>query len=150
MNNRFFVSLIVAVVIGTAAYGLWLAGSPMSERARRIDAQRISDLQQISYNIDRFWTTHQRLPTSLDELARERDSYIQSIHDPETRTPYEFTLKMGDTYELCATFAAQAYTLIEKNIQPQTEFPRVPTFWNHAAGRSCFTINVIKPPAVKL
>ena len=65
------IAVWVAVVVVSVGTGLYLLGSPAEERARRMDARRITDLQAISAAADLYWTRHDSLPMSLDELAAE-------------------------------------------------------------------------------
>ena len=46
-----------------------MLGSPTEERARRVDARRVTDLQAIAAATNLFWTRHARLPETLDDLA---------------------------------------------------------------------------------
>lgn len=75
-------------VAATAVYGFWLSGSPSAERARRLDAQRINDLQQISYGMDQYWEFNGKLPESLEEAQRMRNIFlaIPLIRIPARRT----------------------------------------------------------------
>jgi hypothetical protein len=63
---------------------------------------------------------------------RARDERI-NLRDPETNEPYTYTVQNESTFELCATFT-----------RPREYTSGV--FWNHPAGRHCFTINVLDPP----
>jgi hypothetical protein len=135
-----FVGAVVAIVTITAVGGLWTAGSPSAERAHRFDDRRISDLQSISYAIDNYWGINKSLPKDLETLSKTRDVYVGSIVDPETSTPYEYTLTDSDSYTLCAEFATAT---------PANEDPRINTvnsrYWEHSEGHACFNIDVRKP-----
>jgi hypothetical protein len=148
MNSRFHtLSAIIATVAVAAAiaWGFVLVGSPGGRRLERVDEERLSDLQTIvreihSLVIDPMATTEKEkttlkttLPKTLEELAAAaRDEKI-NLADPETGEPYTYTIKDKTTFELCATFS-----------RPRNENRSV--FWNHPAGRHCFTINVLDPP----
>ncbi len=68
------------------------------ERARRLDTQRINDLESIASSIDQYYNNvnHSQLPASLDELKQERNIYIGNTIDPETGSPYGYA-RIGDT-----------------------------------------------------
>ncbi len=142
-HQRLFVFLVTAVVTATAAYGFWLSGSPSAERARRLDAQRLNDLQQISYGMDRYWELNRKLPSSLEEAQRMRHIFVGNITDPETRDPYAFVRQDEDTYDLCAHFSLPSSAKDQAFPSPYPiQGPRENSFWNHAADRVCFTIDV--------
>jgi uncharacterized membrane protein len=42
-------------VIGMLVWGFFIAGSPMEQRSIRMDEQRISDLQNLQYEITNYW-----------------------------------------------------------------------------------------------
>lgn len=136
-----FISIVVAAVSIIAISGLWIAGSPAAERARRFDERRISELQSISYAIDNYWNLNKALPRDLSTLQATRDIYIGSIIDPETGAPYEYTLTDSDTYSLCATFTNSS----PETATTQPYNPNTSKFWEHSEGRQCFAIDVRKP-----
>lgn len=137
-----FVSIVVASVTIVALCGLWIAGSPAAERARRFDERRMSELQQISYAIDNYWNLNKALPRDLETLLSTRDIYVGSIVDPETGINYEYALTDSDSYSLCSTFTTEV-----KNVEPaNTNYnPASSKFWDHGIGRTCYQIDVRKP-----
>lgn len=136
-----FVSVIVASVALTSIAGLWIAGSPAAERARRFDEHRISDLQSISSAIDTYWSINKSLPRNLETLQNTRDIYIAGINDPETGAMYEFQSTGADKYTLCAAFTTDTRS---QETRPAYS-PEGTTFWQHGIGRTCFQIDVRKP-----
>ena len=47
------VGVAVVLVVGVSvALGLWFAGSPASERDRRLDQRRVQDLRRIADGVD--------------------------------------------------------------------------------------------------
>ena len=65
---RIFHWTVVIVVSGVAIAGLFASGSPSNERAKRLDEQRVSQLESISYAIDQYWNQNKSLPATLTEL----------------------------------------------------------------------------------
>jgi hypothetical protein len=129
------------VVAAALAWGFYLVGSPMDRRQVRFDEQRLQDLQTIAREIRLMVVdSHgdknelkEALPKTLAEaIERARDQQINS-RDPDTGAPYEYTVKNDSTFEICAQFA-----------RPRDWDSDV--FWNHAAGKHCYTINVLDPP----
>lgn len=148
---RIFTTSVIVIVTAVAIAGLALSGSPQAERMRRLDTQRVNDLQQMSYAIDTYWSMQQRLPTNLDELQGTRDVYVQNIRDPKTGMPYEYTVTSADSYELCAQFETSSLENPDAS-NLSIAVPAPPRqdmqgrFWSHAVGRTCFPLTVRKPP----
>jgi hypothetical protein len=148
---RIFVYAVVTMVAAVVIVGLYLAGSPNKERQRRFDQQRLNDLQSISYAVDSFYDNNRRLPESLSELAAgsvKGQYYVSSTVDPETRMAYEYFVKGGADYDLCATFAMPS-----SESDPNQPYPARPmatkaetggnliTPWDHPTGSHCFNLN---------
>jgi hypothetical protein len=153
IGYKVFVATVITLVASTVVVGLWLAGSPSTERARREDSQRISDFQSIVGAMDTYYQERRELPSSLEEL-RTGVSYYQPMLDPSTRMPYEYATTSATTYRLCATFGA-ATPEDQQGIGPYGPYPVAPPgalarppaksaepgFWNHPAGHYCFEID---------
>ncbi|MEX0933624.1 MAG: DUF5671 domain-containing protein [Candidatus Paceibacterota bacterium] len=110
-------------------WGFVLVGSPAVQREIRFDAERVSNLEQIRWQIEGEARRTGVLYETLDEYTFIRDV---SIVDPVTGEEYEYTLLSEDTYELCAVFTRESPS--------QNRSPRVPLYpdWSHDAGRHCF------------
>lgn len=129
--RKVLVGIVFAVVIGTVAGAFYLLGTPAEERTRRLDDRRVSDLQRLQLAIDLYWTRNGRLPSTLEELAKEAGTNIYG-RDPVSGQPYEYRANDADTYELCAAFEREEQT---------------GGFWSHGPGRRCFemTSRKIRP-----
>lgn len=142
--HRMFALIGSAITVIAIVWGIVLAGSPMSERLRKFDERRIEDFNVIrneAATIVLDQTRHERpgerrivnpLPQSLPELQEQAVYQKLEITDPQTGELYEYRVLNESTYELCAVF----------------NFPRdhqYDIFWNHEAGRQCFTIDVLDP-----
>ncbi len=122
----------IAVVVAAVVGGLLLVGSPTQERIRRMDSQRVADLRAISRAVDLYWTRHQTLPLSLEELSKEPGGFTR-LMDPDTRRIYEYRVLNDHTYELCAEFVrdwTDQHGALYKD------------FWAHGAGKQCFKLEV--------
>jgi hypothetical protein len=117
--------IVVLVVLGAIGGGFYLVGPPAEERERRLDARRENDLQRLRLAADLYWTRNGRLPATLDDLAKEAGTNIYS-QDPQSGERYSYSVKSGDTYELCAEFARESEDRGD--------------FWSHGIGKRCFTI----------
>jgi hypothetical protein len=125
-RGSLLIAVVVAAVVLTVAGGLYLIGSPAEERRRRMDERRRLDLQRLQLAADRYWTQNSRLAASLEELAQEAATRIDS-RDPSTDQAYEYRVKDANAYELCAVFE-----------RPSPE--RFSGFWSHGPGRQCFQV----------
>lgn len=155
---RVFQAIVLIAITSACIVGFFVVGPPSEERARRMDMQRINDLQQITYAVDQFYnqTNFQRLPETLTELRTTQNIYVNSIKDPKTTTPYGYHSVDTLTYELCATFET-AIGSSNGDVSKTTE--AVPyyvnnsagnAFWDHQPGDKCYTlkVNVMPQPAV--
>jgi hypothetical protein len=138
---RFAIGSLPAVVV-SFSIGLGIAGTPSKQRGLEADNKRIQDLRGIAFAMNSWHTRTQwqvprpPLPQSLSELIG-KGVLASQILDPETRAPYEYSIQSGRIYELCATFSSAT----EANQIPRTRF------WQHGAGRACFTLNASQPAA---
>ena len=143
--HRAFGMGATALAVAAVVLGLVVVGSPFAERARKLDERRVGDLRGIAREIDRLCLGPsdarpdgppiqlvRPLPASLAALAAGAIDNRPEIVDPETRAPYEYRVTGKSSYELCASFM---------QLRDEDEDPR----WDHAAGRHCWTLDVLKP-----
>jgi hypothetical protein len=133
---------IVAVIIIVASIilGFMVIGSPASQRNRRMDNQRVVDLQNLQWQVVSYWQRKEALPTNLSEVADPLSGFVLPT-DPQSKASYEYRKTGNLSFELCATFA-----LVSKATQPgyyeqSMAYPigRGMENWSHEAGRQCFT-----------
>jgi len=127
------VLLIVAslAVLAAIVTGIIVLGPPSEERARRLDAKRVADLEQLTRQIEYYRQQKGRLPSSLDDLASLPNFRVEQ-RDPVSGQPYGFRVTDAAAYELCATF--------DRDSKDQSTQGR--EFWAHAPGTHCFTFKV--------
>jgi hypothetical protein len=130
-GKRVLAAVLVLVVALVVIRGIMIIGSPSEERTRRMDSRRVDDLQRISSAIEVYHRRHQRLPGSLEQLAKE-PGLEPVARDPVTNQPYSYRAVDATRYEVCGTFDRETSD-------------RRADFWAHGAGEQCFTLN-IKPP----
>lgn len=140
-----FSGLVIASVGVAIIAGFIVMGSPSMERARQADQQRINHLQQISYAMDSYWSFNKNLPTSLEMLRNERNVYVESLNDPQTRDLYEYRTTGTSTYDLCATFQTDSGQTEKGEVRPMYSGPGSPSFWQHTTGKKCFSLKVNIP-----
>ena len=132
---RYFAYTIIAIVAAAVIASFFIVGSPATERVRRFDERRVSDLQSIQFSIVRFWQQKERLPSSLEELQDDISGF-RAPSDPETREPYEYRIAHNLTFELCAIFVL-ASDESRFSLEPASE-RALSVNWAHKAGRTCF------------
>jgi hypothetical protein len=133
-----------AVVVVCMSLGMMIVGSPGTERLRRFDTQRASDIARISEgvyettvgagwrNASTALTQKQALPKSLAEVQANAPNRRLRILDPQTTAPYEYEV-IGETrFRVCATFNAIREEAGDVG-------------WNHPAGRHCFDFDALNP-----
>ena len=115
-----------------------IAGSPFAERERKFDDRRLSDLQNIQYQIVSYWQQKDALPPTVDALKDEISGFVPP-KDPETNSPYEYKTTGALSFELCAVFNQP--TRKEQLMNTPRAYPMEMgvEVWNHEAGRTCFT-----------
>ncbi len=142
---RAFLGIVVLSVTGALIYGFWTAGSPSTERAKRLDTQRLNDIQQISYAVNAYWSARGSLPSAIADLRTEPNVYLQSASDPETGVMYEYRLVDDKTYEVCGMFSLPSQPT-EGLTGPSRPYKGSDQpFWEHGAGHSCFTLKAPQP-----
>ena len=129
--NGIAIVVVATVVVAAVIVGIILLDSPAQERLRRLDERRISDLRELSYAVDVYWTRARVLPSSLEELSNE-ERIVRELVDPETGDTYEYLVLGYNNYELCAVFALD--TVIDDRDYLYE------SLWFHDLGRQCFQL----------
>ena len=123
--------------------GFSVLGSPQTQRLIRYDNQKISDLQNIQWEVISYWQMNGILPASLDAM-RLTQQYVVIPTDPQSKKDYEYKKTGLMTFELCAKFN-------QENMTNQNQYSEMPVSypikggviqndnWNHQAGHSCFS-----------
>ncbi len=136
---------ISALIILTIAAGFLIAGTPATQRARRLDEQRVNDLQIIQGQALDYWMRKAELPATASDLNNPLNGFTFP-RDPDTGLPYEYRPIDQLSFELCANFQTDGsdmpYT-IAKPVAPRPLYPAdgiIPQQqWAHGKGRTCFT-----------
>ncbi|MDP3792277.1 MAG: DUF5671 domain-containing protein [bacterium] len=156
------VVLIVVIVVGL---GFFVAGTPQSQRLVRLDERRVSDLQNIQWQIVNYWQRKEVLPETLDDLTDPIGGFVLPV-DPETGEQYEYSAMGELRFSLCANFSTSSNGADSRiKFESTRPMPVVPAaiygkphpddsnnLWSHDMGRACFE-RVIDPdlyPPVKI
>jgi hypothetical protein len=130
--GKTIVAAATTLVVLSIIAGVVLVGSPSEGRFQQLDSGRISDLREIMAATDSYWDRDERLPTSLDELAEDPRTEVNTI-DPGSAQSYEYRALDEDSYELCATFDRESLEPARRSSAD---------FWRHGVGRQCFELDV--------
>jgi hypothetical protein len=123
------------VVLTAICAGIVAIDSPGEARMRRLDEQRVQDLQSVSRAMEDYRRTHGGLPADLERIIQPNSPPILRLRDPESQVFYEYEPSGTDSYELCAEF--QATSNGDGNLSNR--------FWDHGPGKTCFQIEIHLP-----
>ncbi|MDP2683721.1 MAG: DUF5671 domain-containing protein [bacterium] len=139
---------VSAVVLISIIAGLFIIGTPMEQRSRRFDEQRINDLQIIQNEVINYWTKKKSLPENLGLL--EDNLYGFSVPmDPGSKVSYEYMILEDLKFELCAVFETTADNSINSNTRYSYPYGGpYDKLWSHQSERTCFE-KVIDPDMYK-
>ena len=134
--SRSYGSIASAAVLESFVYGLVLAGSPGTERLRKIDAQRVNDVRTIAeavldavHGSDR-WSKPvssgpiKPLPKTLEEVAALSVRQRVPLTDG-TGEPYIYSVADRTHFSVCTVFAFEN----REQYAP---------FWDHSSGKHCY------------
>lgn len=143
-------ALITSVVaLGSVVMGFFIVGTPMEQRARRFDEQRLQDLQIIQSEVVNYWMQKNSLPVDFNNLNDSISGFV-APQDPENNANYEYNILTPLSFELCAVFATNDADFGIAT-EPTSRLPYDTAFqqnWFHNSGRTCFT-RVIDPELYK-
>ena len=94
------------VVIIAIISGFFILGSPAEVRLMRFDNQKVSDLQNIQWQVVNYWQQKEKLPASLEELMDPLSGSILPV-DPQSGESYVYEVTGRLSFKLCATFNKQ-------------------------------------------
>ncbi len=130
--------LILAAIIT----GFFFAGSPFTARQKKLDEQRVSDLQTIQWQIVEYWRNKKHLPETL-ALLPDPIRGVSVPLDPVSRTSYGYQVNSTTTFELCANFTlATSSSTLTTAIAPYSSpsaFRNGENDWGHGIGLTCFS-----------
>ncbi len=147
MIKSFIVIGVLALLMaGAVWYGISESGSPFDTRNKKFDAQRVTDLSNLSYGIESYYNKNSRFPTSFEELKKDIDNsyYTKNLADPETKINYEFIPGTSLDYKLCATFSTDSTTEAGRTTDGKLYGYSTPSGskFDHPKGHHCFDLTV--------
>ncbi|HEY4498667.1 MAG TPA: DUF5671 domain-containing protein [Candidatus Paceibacterota bacterium] len=137
-GKTFAIGATVLILLSLVA-GFLVMGSPATARKMKFDERRVSDLQNVQWQLVNYWQLKQSLPTSLEGLTDPIAGFIAPV-DPETGTAYEYSKSGTMSFSLCVTFSLPSSdngrnAYIAKPAGPYAESNEN---WQHKEGRQCF------------
>ena len=140
--NLIGVAVAVAALAAVVS-GFFIIGTPSELRGLRYDAQRVSDLQSMQYQVLYFWQTKQALPAALEELSDPLSGYMVPV-DPETAAAYGYERTSDSSFTLCALFSAETPDTMGQGQFPGRDIaytswgPQPDENWEHSEGEHCY------------
>lgn len=149
----------IAIVVCSLVIGFVVMGSPSSQRMKHYDDQRVSDIQNINYQIINYWQLKRALPAVVSDVENKAIGNIVPV-DPESGALYSYEKVSALSYKLCATFSLSnvGTTGMTRNaavpqVVPASKMkPAEQENWEHEAGVQCYTRTidpVLYPPLTK-
>lgn len=127
-------------VLASVIAGFFVIGTPATQRTRRFDEQRISDLQMLQSQIVSYWIRKESLPQGLNDLEDSISGFFVP-KDPQADTSYTYKIKGALSFELCADFKTSSKS--SQNSRgaryPITYYDSFSQNWDHETGETCFT-----------
>jgi hypothetical protein len=125
------------VVLASLVYGFTHIDTPSAVREQKLDAQQVTDLQQLQWRLQDYSVTNGKLPETLEALG---DGAIPQA--PEDRAAYKYVVT-EEGFELCATFAQPStenenYMYQSSAVINEKSMIKNPDNWQHGAGEVCF------------
>lgn len=139
------------VVLASTVGGFFIVGSPVTQRMRRFDDQRISNLQTIQNEVVNYWQQKEKLPEKLSDLKNSISGFNPPV-DPETAQTYEYITKEPLSFDLCADFKTKGMGgkyFVEMAEPVSTYQGPYQQNWDHGIGRVCFS-RTIDPELYKI
>lgn len=124
------------VVIAAIIAGFFIMGSPSQVRLYRFDAQKISDLQSIQWQLVNYYQQKESLPNSLGDLEDPISGWMMPIDPQGQEYRYE---KTGDlAFKLCATFNADSKESTGAQPMSVRAYGPMEGNFDHGVGEVCF------------
>ena len=137
-----------ALILCAIGAGFLIVGTPNEIRSYKFDDTKVSDLQNIQYQVVNYWQQKQTLPVSLTNLQDPISGNVIP-KDPQTGANYQYATTGSMSFKLCATFNAET----QPNSLSNNSYSRpiaAPTSigvgndlttetWQHGVGETCFS-----------
>lgn len=133
-------ALAAVLVVGSIVAGFSVLGTPAKQRMIRYDSQKVSDLQNVQWQIVDFWQNKEALPQNLGELEDSISGFRVPL-DPQTQEPYRYEITGALSFSLCATFnlpSSGAMPFAQYQGRVISPIGETGENWEHAGDLQCF------------
>ena len=139
--RKVWLGISLVIIATSIIWGFSVLGSPNTQRLIKYDNQKITDIQNLQYQVTNYWQVNGSIP----------EKWTDMMSDPQTQKPYEYKKTGVMTFELCAEFNKENMSQVQRSIDlgyPTKSGMMENTNWNHGVGRQCFerTIDPIAYP----
>jgi len=131
---------VIVVTLASIVGGFMVADSPKVAREKKMDAERVAHLDQLSYTLEDYYRQNEGLPENLSEKR-----FAQFV-DPENKQPYEYRKIEKNSYELCATFTRESPPIPEEIFGVRVPAVNDRDWRFHEAGRQCYERKIDTEP----
>lgn len=125
------------VVVLAIAAGFFIMGSPSQVRLYRFDSQKVSDLQNIQWQIVNYWQQKESLPANLQDIEDPLSGWMLP-KDPQTGEDYVYRRVSPLDFALCATFNADSKDARASEAMPVRAYGTLDGNFEHGTGEVCF------------
>jgi hypothetical protein len=137
-SRKIWAVISLVVILISIIWGFTVLGSPRTQQLYKYDEQKVSDLQNLNYQVQDYYQLHSSLPVTIDDLCGQNSLSPNNCVDKQTGKKYEYVMtgQSAKTYQLCAIFNKDSNT---NDSQVQT-YPYVngQSGWVYSAGHYCF------------
>lgn len=127
---------VAAAVLLAIIAGFFIMGSPAQVRLYRFDEQKVSDLQNIQWQIVDYWQQKQALPATFMELEDPISGW-RAPQDPQGGE-YRFERTGAMSFRLCAEFNAGTQRGMDTSAPSRVYDGGLSNNWQHGTGEHCF------------
>jgi len=140
-SKKIWLSSAILIILISIVLGFVIIGSPKSQRLKRLDFEKINDIQQLQSSVVSFWQVNNKLPQGLEEV-RGQYGYFD-MNQPDSSKPYEYSIVSPNSFEICAEFNFDSgdqnnYNRSIMDVDIKYNYT-TPSDWSYKEGRSCFT-----------
>jgi hypothetical protein len=137
-QSKLIGGVVSAIVIASVVGGFFIVGSPVSERLYRIDEQKVSDLQNIQWQVVSYWQQKEKMPKVITDLEDPLTGFI-APREVETGEMYTYATTGAMSFKLCATFNRPSRNTVSKMSAPvPVGGDLMSENWKHESGETCF------------